>query len=264
MSLDSSDSDGDDDDEDDEEATSTTHGNNLQTLKLISIGGGAAELVALGAFLSKQSSPLSGSMALLDSGPWATVVSQLATAITTRPPLSKYASEAVKLTNAAMVPPEHFTSAFLQQDVLALDKTTLTTLIGPTPLLVTILFTLNELFTAGGIGNTTAFLLNLTAALPFGSLLLVVDSPGSYSEASIGKEAKRYPMQWLLDRIILGTRSEPVNGRRWKKVEAQDSVWFRLASEGLDYPIPLEDMRYQMHLYRAEDASLEEEDEDDD
>ncbi len=263
LPLDGTDSDDGDDDENNEEPTPTTHGDNTQTLKLVSIGGGAAEVVALGAFLSKQPS-LSGSMTLLDSGPWATVVSQLTTAITTPPPLSKYASEAIKLTNAALVPPDHFTTTFLHQDVLSLSKTALTTLTGTTPLLITILFTLNELFTAGGIGKTTAFLLNLTAALPFGSLLLVVDSPGSYSEASIGKEAKRYPMQWLLDRIMLGTRTEPVNGRRWRKVDAQESVWFRLASGGLDYPIPLEDMRYQMHLYKAEDASLEEESEDDD
>ncbi|KAK3903093.1 hypothetical protein C8A05DRAFT_33173 [Staphylotrichum tortipilum] len=265
--LEGQDSDEDEDEdenENNEEAASTTHGTNPQTLKLISIGGGAAELVALGAFLNNQPAPIPASMTLVDSGPWATVVSQLGTAITTPPPLSKYASAAVKLTNAAMVSPEHFTSTFLQQDALALDKANLASLIGPTPLLITILFTLNELFTTGGIGKTTAFLLNLTAAFPFGSLLLVVDSPGSYSEASIGKEAKRYPMQWLLDRIMLGTRAEPVNGRRWVKVESQDSVWFRLASGGLDYPIPLEDMRYQMHLYRVEDASVEEEDEEED
>ena len=36
----------------------------------------------------------------------------------------------------------------------------------------------------------------------------------------------------------------------WEKLESADSVWFRLA-EGLRYPIPLENMRYQMHLYRA-------------
>ena len=36
----------------------------------------------------------------------------------------------------------------------------------------------------------------------------------------------------------------------WEKLESADSVWFRLA-EGLRYPIQLENMRYQMHLYRA-------------
>jgi 25S rRNA (uracil2843-N3)-methyltransferase len=196
-------------------------------------------------------------MTLLDSGPWETPIANLTAALTTPPPVSKYASEAVKLASKdPLVPASHFIPTFTQQDALTLDKTQLTSLLGTSPLLITILFTLNELFTASGIGKTTAFLLNLTAAVPAGSLLLVVDSPGSYSETSVGKEAKRYPMQWLLDRIMLGTQREPVSGRSWAKVESQDSAWFRLASDALEYPIPLENMRYQMHLYRAEDASL--------
>ncbi|KAJ4306280.1 hypothetical protein N0V88_001079 [Collariella sp. IMI 366227] len=161
-----------------------------------------------------------------------------------------------------MVPPSNFHPTFLQQDALALTRETLPPLLGTNALLVTIFFTLNELFTTSGIGKTTAFLLNLAATIPFNSLLLVVDSPGSYSETSVGKEAKRYPMIWLLDRVLLSTQNEPVNGRRWKKVESQDSVWFRLAGgEGgqLQYPIQLENMRYQMHLYRVEDASVPEE-----
>ncbi|KAK4242524.1 hypothetical protein C8A03DRAFT_11295 [Achaetomium macrosporum] len=250
---------GDSEDLDEVKPASIAEPQRSPPLRVLSIGGGAAELVAFGAFLnehtSAKSAPLSGSITLLDSGPWIAAVSQLSTALTTPPALSKYASAAAKLSNTAMVSPSLFTSAFLQHDALSLDKDRLSSLLGATPLLITVLFTLNELFTASGIGKTTAFLLDLTATVPFGSLLLVVDSPGSYSETSVGKEAKRYPMQWLLDRIMLGTRREPINGRRWAKIESQDSVWFRLASEVLDYPIPLENMRYQMHLYRAEDAS---------
>jgi 25S rRNA (uracil2843-N3)-methyltransferase len=246
---------------------SITSTDSSHQLKVLSIGGGAAELVMLGAFLtqhpSTNSDPQSGTITLLDSAPWATVVSQLTTALTTPPPLSKYASAAAKLSNAAMVPPSSLTPIFLQHDALTLPQERLTSLVGTDPLLITLFFTLNELFTASGIGKTSAFLLNLTSTLPFGSLLLVVDSPGSYSETSVGKEAKRYPMQWLLDRIMLGTQREPVNGRRWAKLETQESVWFRLA-ETLEYPIPLENMRYQMHLYRAEDASLVEKDEEED
>ncbi|KAK4104030.1 hypothetical protein N658DRAFT_419696 [Parathielavia hyrcaniae] len=238
-----------------------------QQLKVLSIGGGAAELVAFGAFLSQHPSPLSGSITLLDSGPWEPVITKLTTALTTPPPISTYATAASKLSNAALIPPARLTPTFLQQDALALSTSDLASLLGTTtPLLITILFTLNELFTASGIRKTTAFLLNLTSAIPLGSLLLVVDSPGSYSETTVGKEAKRYPMQWLLDRIMLGTRREPVRGRRWAKVESADSVWFRLdaaagSPSGVEYPIPLENMRYQMHLYRAEDASVGDDDE---
>ncbi|KAH6636810.1 hypothetical protein F5144DRAFT_196256 [Chaetomium tenue] len=240
----------------------TTDLQNLQHLKILSIGGGAAELVALGAFLSQNPSSLSGSITLLDSGPWEAIVTKLTTALTTPPPVSKYASEAVKLSNAAMVDPSRLAAAFNQKDALTFDKDNFPSLLGTTPLLVTILFTLNELFATSGIGKPTTFLLNLTATIPLGSLLLVVDSPGSYSETTVGKEAKRYPMHWLLDEILLHTKPESLNGRRWVKIESHESVWFRLASEGLDYPIPLENMRYQMHLYRAEDANQQQEDDD--
>ncbi|AEO62523.1 uncharacterized protein THITE_2106779 [Thermothielavioides terrestris NRRL 8126] len=263
---------GDDDGDGEHEATPEPPS---QQLHVLSIGGGAAELVALSAFLNANPS-LSGAITLLDSGPWATVVTQLTNALTTPPPISKYASAAAKQANTAFVPASHLQPTFLQRDALTLTQAELTSLLGgpaaTAPRLITLLFTLNELFTAGGIGKTTAFLLALTAAAPAGSLLLVVDSPGSYSEASVGgggSDKRRYPMQWLLDRILLGTRREPVVGDEppgtcWAKLESRDSEWFRLAEGGagqhqqqqrLEYPIALENMRFQMHLYRAERAS---------
>jgi 25S rRNA (uracil2843-N3)-methyltransferase len=121
---------------------------------------------------------------------------------------------------------------------------------GGRPMLVTLLFTLNELYTSS-IGKTTAFLLNLTAAATSGSLLLVVDSPGSYSEATVGTEAKRYPMHWLLDHTLLETQKSrgSESALKWVKLVSEDSKWFRIP-ESIRYPIPLENMRYQMHLYR--------------
>ncbi|KAK0616025.1 hypothetical protein B0T17DRAFT_466463, partial [Bombardia bombarda] len=264
-------------------------------LNLLCIGGGAAELVAFGSFLSQLrggSSPLlspdfssddnndntspdslSGSITLLDSAAWGPVISDLQHTLITPPPISKFASAAAKEAHRPIIPPPNFSATFMQQDVLSLDRDGLSNIITTTnkanphaPLLVTLLFTLNELFTSGGIGKTTAFLLHLTAVIPLGSLLLVVDSPGSYSTTKVGSkkekddaaggDAKRYPMQWLLDRIMLATAREPVKGRRWTKLEDNDSAWFRLAvGNTLTYPIPLEDMRYQLHLYRADDAS---------
>jgi len=82
-------------------------------------------------------------------------------------------------------------------------------------------------------------------------MLLVVDSPGSYSETSIGKESKRYPMQWLLNHTLLETSKER-GGKgdvKWEKLVSDESRWFRLADD-LKYPISLENMRYQVHLYR--------------
>jgi len=61
----------------------------------------------------------------------------------------------------------------------------------------------------------------------------------------VGRQSKKYPMLWLLDKILSSAED-----CAWARLESHASIWFRL-SEKLDYPIPLEDMRYQMHLYRA-------------
>ncbi len=236
----------------DESSETAAGSTGLPGVRVLSVGGAAAEVVAFGGLLH-ESEALSGDLTLLDSGPWASVVSRLEQALTTPPPLSKYASEVVRAANVAFVPPSRLTARFVMQDVLELEKPRLAEAVGASPCLVTLFFTLNELFTSSGIGKTTAFLLNLTAISPVGSLLLVVDSPGSYSEMTLGKQEKRYPMQWLMDKVLLGTEEEPVEGRRWVKLESHDSLWFRL-HEDLQYPIPLENMRYQMHLYRAEEA----------
>ncbi|KAK4192929.1 hypothetical protein QBC35DRAFT_159639 [Podospora australis] len=246
----------------------TTPEEERQNLKVLSIGGCAAELAAFCSLLSYLPPSVSGHLSLLDSGPWGEVIASMTQTFTTPPPISKYASEAAKLAaeKAIVDPAARLSVQFLQEDIISLATTSpekLVPILGAQtekPLLVTIMFTLNELFTASGIGKTTLFLQNLTASIPFGSLLLVVDSAGSYSEATVGKEQKKYPMQWLLDHIVLGTQKTPVENRTWKKIESHDSVWFR-HTEYLDYPIPLENMRYQMHLYKVVDSRVPEENE---
>jgi 25S rRNA (uracil2843-N3)-methyltransferase len=231
-------------------------------------GGGAAEAVAFGGFLhylkgSLRSSGLEDApenpdtanspkvaLKLIDSAAWGGVVSKLETAITSPPVLSKYASSAAKASGTPLVEKSEFTAAFLQQDALAMEIAAVKDVLGDGVSLTTLLFTLNELYTAS-IGKTTSFLLNLTAAAKPGSLLLVVDSPGSYSEATLGKEPKKYPMQWLLNHTLLEKTklAGPNSAAAWETVVTDDSRWFRLL-EGLRYPIPLENMRYQVHLFR--------------
>ncbi|KAL1878265.1 hypothetical protein Daus18300_002183 [Diaporthe australafricana] len=232
-------------------------GRGQDPLRTLAIGGGAAELVAMGSFLSHQPPGLTGSITLVDIGPWAGVVEKLRTGLSTAAPLSKYASAAAQAVNTPLVESTRLEDVtFKQQDVLCLSVDDLAAMMGAEeerrrPFLITLLFTLNELFTAGGIGKTTAFLLQLTKNVRPGSLLLGIDSPGSYSEITVGKESKRYPTKWLLDKILLDTA-----GDSWEKIQSQDSVWFRLSQE-LKYPIPLEDMRYQIHLYRATNRAQE-------
>ncbi|KAI8672449.1 hypothetical protein LRP88_03044 [Fusarium phalaenopsidis] len=221
------------------------------TLRMLSIGGCAAEHLAFASYLQSTSS--NGHLTLLDSAPWASVISSLESSTNSPPPISKYASAVARAANRALLEPGQLSVEVVQQDVLALDVDSLRAQCagGKVPIVVTLLFTLNELYTSGGIGKTTKFLKNLGQALVPGSLVLVVDSPGSYSEAALGKEKKRYPMQWLLDHTLLETETP---GYSWEKLQSDDSIWFRLP-EGLSYPIPLENMRYQIHLYRLEKSS---------
>ncbi|KAI0505943.1 hypothetical protein F5B22DRAFT_626047 [Xylaria bambusicola] len=243
---------------------------NDKVLRILAIGGAAAEIVAFADYISSHNASTISTRAeitLLDVGPWASVVQRLQTALTTTPPISRYASAAAREANKPLTSPQHFQSSFAQKDILSLSEGELSELIAGrdnSPVLITLLFTLNELYTTSGIKRTTSFLRLLSSIARSGTLLLVIDSPGSYSEAAVGKEAKRYPMQWLLDHTLLDSsrprrrtaENDVEQGKaekseqRWEKIESNDSVWFRVA-EGLRYPISLENMRYQMHLYRA-------------
>ena len=77
----------------------------------------------------------------------------------------------------------------------------------------------------------------------------MVDSPGSYSEVKLGKtgQAKRYPMKWLLDHTLL----KEAGAGKWDKLVERDSVWFRV-DEKLQYPLDLENTRYQIHVYQRQ------------
>lgn len=226
----------------DVEVQDMSAGNN--PLRMLAIGGCAAEHVAFAAYLRGTASR--GHLSLLDSAPWAKVTDLLQTSITTPPKLSKYASAAAKSANKPLLDTSALSVSFAQNNVLDLSVPALSDLIGKSPLIVTLLFTLNELYTVEGLGKTTKLLKSLGEIMAHESLLLVVDSPGSYSEAAIGQEKKRYPMQWLLNHTLLQTETV---GYEWERLESEDSTWFRIM-EDLSYPIQLENMRYQLHLYR--------------
>ncbi|KAF2252005.1 hypothetical protein BU26DRAFT_516722 [Trematosphaeria pertusa] len=225
--------------------------------KTVCLGGGAgAEIVALAGPMSMRGSSAGdeeagkGTMEVvaIDIANWSPVVEKLHQHITTAPPLSKYASAAAQSANAPLVHPTAFTVSFHQHDILTTPFATLSSLLQNAHL-VTLMFTLNELYSAS-LALTQTFLLNLTTCLTPGALLLVVDSPGSYSTVSLNGAEKKYPMQWLLDHTLLKKGARDEGGDvAWEKVREDGSRWFRLG-DGLRYPIELENMRFQMHLYR--------------
>ncbi|KAH0548346.1 hypothetical protein GP486_007977 [Trichoglossum hirsutum] len=237
-------------------------------LNVICLGGGAgAEIVGLGGYLKYlQASAIPGfclpriEITAVDIANWSGVVHALEDNVTTALPLPKYASEKVKAANVPLVCRDDYSVTFHQCDLLGIDIHQLGSLVKDSKL-ITLMFTLNELYSSS-IPQTTKFLLSLGSLVKRGTLLLVVDSPGSYSTVELGnsgnnsidgaeKTGRKYPMHWLLDHTLLETSSEGKPDQqhaKWKKLVSDDSRWFRLP-DGLRYPIELENMRYQIHLY---------------
>jgi 25S rRNA (uracil2843-N3)-methyltransferase len=225
---------------------------------VVCLGGGAgAELVAL-AGLQKmltddEDTPTAESnVVVVDIADWTSVVDQLTKSVTEAPPLSKYASAAVRAATVPLVDSASFKVSFRQDDILSTDASILASMM-KNARLVTLMFTLNELYSAS-VPLTQGFLLNLTSSLSPGAILLVVDSPGSYSSITLNGAEKKYPMQWLMDHTLLNQAGDNVKEKdrqpdQWEKIHEDESRWFRLPPT-LQYPIELENMRMQLHIYR--------------
>ncbi|MCJ1228635.1 hypothetical protein MMC12_005296 [Toensbergia leucococca] len=270
----------------DSEFNSVAKANPASSNRITCLGGGAgAEIIAIAGYLhylrnsthagdavafnhqttsesiaSLRNSPQSIAVTAIDIADWSEVVHKLYGGATTIPSLSKYASSMSKAASFALIDPSLYKVYFQRDDVLNIQLERLAEAVKETAL-VTFMFTLNELYNTS-ITRTTNLLLTLTLLLEPGTLLLVVDSPGSYSTVSIGKSSdaehapteKKYPMQWLLDHTLLeastiGSSARSSQGGQWEKLDSYDSKWFR-SPKGLKYPIEIEDVRYQAHLYR--------------
>lgn len=224
-------------------------------VRVVCIGGGAgAELVSLAAAAASQASdrrrPLH--ITAIDSADWRDVIESLTRALFQKPAVPAYVSSAARERidyNALLSNETDVKLTFRQQDVLSWPDSELREDLRNSDI-CTIMFTLNELFTSS-MAKATSFLLKLTDAMPAASRFVVVDSPGSYSEIKLGKDgtSKKYPMKWLLDHTLLDVAGKDEN-LRWEKEEDHDSVWFRLDQSKLNYPVDLENMRYQIHVYR--------------
>ncbi|KAK6007767.1 hypothetical protein QM012_004581 [Aureobasidium pullulans] len=235
-------------------------------LSIVCLGGGAgAEVVGFAGWLKylrdnvpssdAESHPDISKLDIfgIDIAKWDKVMQDLHQGVVTPPVLSKYASAAAKAANKALLPSEVFNVRFKQQDILDTDAAGVNDLLAGSDI-VTIMFTLNELYSTS-VAKTQRLLYSLTASMRPGSLLLVVDSPGSYSTVTLNGATQKYPMQWLLDHTLLSPKKNAEKGApaQWKKLVSDESRWFRLPDEDLKYPIDLENMRYQIHLYQRQD-----------
>ncbi|KEQ73363.1 hypothetical protein M436DRAFT_46133 [Aureobasidium namibiae CBS 147.97] len=239
-------------------------------LNILCLGGGAgAEVVGLAGWYkhlrddksSSEDKPQPNISKLdifgVDVANWDTVMQDLHQGVITPPFLSKYASAAAKAANNAVLPSEVFNVRFKQQDLLDTDAAGVKDLLANSDI-VTIMFTLNELYSTS-VAKTQRLLYALTASMRPGSLLLVVDSPGSYSTVTLNGASQKYPMQWLLDHTLISPKKDAAKGTpaQWNKLLSDESRWFRLPDEDLRYPIDLENMRYQIHLYQRHDGKQE-------
>ncbi|MCJ1418486.1 hypothetical protein MMC32_004834 [Xylographa parallela] len=260
-------------------ATSTKEDNTSEDRIVTCLGGGAgAEIVALAGCWHYLGATSNGGAALtehnelarrgstvltvrvIDMANWASVVEKLYHGIMTVPSVSEYTGSNTTIPTAPLLCSKSFKVAFDQRDILDLEVEPLATALQNSSL-VTLTFILNELYSTS-MSKTTEFLLTLTYLMEPGMLLLVVDSPGSYSTVKLSGASsgniegaeKRYPMKWLLDHTLLvtssiGSSKNTAKEPQWEKLTSSDSKWFRLP-DSLQYPLNLEDMRYQYHLYK--------------
>ena len=258
----------------------------LHPLKAVCYGGGAAEIMAFGAILRHilpfsaakptiadiPSKAVSESMSsvllsetslpasifdlhLVDAANWNPIIASLQTGLTTPPLLSKYASVSAKANNASFLLPDVLKPHFHQSNIIEASQGELESMIGAEPVLLTLFFTLGDLC-ATSVAKSTAFLLKLTLVAPKDTLLLIIDSPESSSVVTVekdeeGNERKRYPMHYLLDMVLMENHlpravdDKPV----WEKLIGDQSRYFRL-EEGLKFPMSLENMRFQVYLFK--------------
>ncbi|KAJ5578328.1 uncharacterized protein N7459_007292 [Penicillium hispanicum] len=205
------------------------------------------------------SGPPGLSVAAVDIADWSSVVERLSRTIASAEvPASFISKHQPPLVSEA----EGVSVLFRRADVLTLPELDLKDVLLGThdeasaagSLLVTLMFTLNELFSTS-MAKTTGLLLRMTDLLPSGAVLLVVDSPGSYSTLKLGKgndgaaQERKYPMKFLLDHTLLS-----VAEGKWERIYSQDSRWWRRDATRLRYDVGegagLEDMRFQVHVYR--------------
>ncbi|KAI4218807.1 MAG: hypothetical protein L6R36_008737, partial [Xanthoria steineri] len=163
--------------------------------KVVCFGGGAgAEVVGLGLGFGfggrEEEGEEEWDIVVVDMAPWGSVLRKLETAMkaSSSSPVTSVsdASDSTGTANRPLLDPaKKIKVIFQQRDILDLSGSDLRDLCRETKM-VTLMFTLNELYGIS-IAKTTGMLLGLTGGVERGCLLVVVDSPGSYSTLALNK-----------------------------------------------------------------------------
>lgn len=194
-------------------------------------GGAAAEVVGLGALFSRQKEHHSTSKSkftlnVVDIADWSSIIAKATNFMQTN-----WLYDSSKLG-----------SNFIHGDVLTINPSRL--MLGMQDV-ITLLFTTNELFAANRKGSIQ-LLQSLNQHCRSGTLLLIAESAGSYSNIKIG--TKQFPIQFLIDMVLVGKPG--TDDGPWDLVEQSDSCWYRVEPREVSYPLKLENMRFFYRLYR--------------
>lgn len=198
---------------------------------VLCIGGGAGgELAALLGLIAETPQKKEIKLNMVDIAAWGECVTKLEGAF---PNIYDSNKNTIK---------ETVSTTFVEGDVLSPQ-----TIPSFTPYTcITLMFTTNELF-AENKAQTIRLLNRMTEQCESGTLLLVCESAGSYSDIQIN--GKTFPVHFLLDHTLAKGRNSTTGP--WEIVDQSNSEWFRISKDlELVYPWKLEDMRYFFRLYR--------------
>ncbi|OBT85754.1 hypothetical protein VE02_05816 [Pseudogymnoascus sp. 03VT05] len=241
------------DDEDEEEV-----------LRVVSLGGGPAEVLALGALIrhfrpdacGKSKAELESGDADSDAGQiidlnltntvnWTREVSTSHEALLSPPTLSKYASASAIANSAPFLAKSALELEMQKFSPLEASQEEMGELVGEEAALITLFYTVADL-AATSVAKTVALLLKLTIAAPKGSLVVVFD------RAEEGK--KGYPLRYLLDMAFLGKKPSGEDQEEgvkpaWKMLLADEERVVK-ACDGVRYALALETAKAQVYVFR--------------
>ena len=216
---------------------------------VVCLGGGAgSEVVALASLMSRfigaeeeKEGGAKVAVTAVDNCDWGAIIAELESGML----------KAFEGLSATPTTSQRFSVDFVQTDVLTsyLTPTAIPIIDYATASLITILFTISELFLQSR-PSTISLLNHITAATTPGTLLLVVES-ASLAEIAIGTSGRTYPLGTLLDHTLCADRGLKGGDAKWRCIEEEESVWYRMPEDAQEhYPLKLENTRVMMRMYK--------------
>lgn len=207
--------------------------------KVLMLGGGAgSEVIGLASMLDRVAETGGWTegkkveVVVVDQSDWSSVLAAQETAL-----LTHYTNLSSRLS-----------ISFTQSDILT--PSTFTSLPYSSSKLITLLFTISELFLQSR-PQTLALLSHITSSTKRGTVLLVVES-ASLALIPIGTSGRTYPLGTLLDHALTQDKGREEDQRaKWKALREQESTWYRMPEGAADcYPLGLENSRVVLRLYQ--------------